>query len=115
MTFRRSKFNWQRRSAEYLDQCKSLGEKNHYRDAYLACAKATNEDPHNEQANSLKDQMLASLRRDMKTLDEDSVLEETLGNVESAKEKWQKNIQDDLRILMNYSKKSKVLLKKYGS
>ena len=57
--------------------------------------------------------MLSSLRRDLKSIYEDSVLEESLGNVDSAKEKWKKIIKDDLDF-EEYSKKARTLLKKYG-
>ncbi len=49
----------------------------------------------------------------MKAIYEDSVLEESLGNVDSAKEKWKKIMKEDLET-DDYFKKSKVLLRKYG-
>ena len=49
----------------------------------------------------------------MKSIYEDSILEESLGNVEAAKEKWKKIMQNDLEF-DDYYKKAKRKLKKYG-
>jgi tetratricopeptide (TPR) repeat protein len=102
-----------RKVMSYLDQCKAFGDKNQYKEAYLACEQALKEDPANDQAKTLQQRMLSSLRRDLKSIYEDSVLEESLGNVDSAKEKWKKIIKDDLDF-EEYSKKAKILLLKYG-
>jgi len=102
-----------RKVTAYLDQCKSLGEKGQFRDAYLACDQALKEDPENEQVKSQQERMLATLRSNLKSIYEDSVLEESLGNVDSAKEKWKKIIKEDLDF-DDYSKKARTLLKKYG-
>jgi hypothetical protein len=50
----------------------------------------------------------------MKTIYQDSVLEESLGNVDSAKEKWKKIIQEDLSF-DDYTTKAKLKLQKYGA
>lgn len=102
-----------RKVSGYLDQCKALGEKGQFKDAYLACDQALKEDPANEIVKTQQDRMLATLRSNLKSIYEDSVLEESLGNVDSAKEKWKKIIKEDLDF-DDYSKKARTLLKKYG-
>lgn len=99
--------------AKYMAECKDLAAKNQYKNAYLACDKATDEDKDNKDAEQLKDQMLKELRRQMKAIYEDSVLEESLGNVDSAKEKWRKIIAEDLEF-DDYAIKAKTKLQKYG-
>ena len=96
-----------------LEQCKGLGAKSKWRDAYIACDKAVDEDPGNKAAKAQRDQMLTELRKEMKVIYEDSVLEESLGNVDSAKEKWRKIIQENLDF-DDYTKKAKSKLGKYG-
>lgn len=97
-----------------LEQCKGHGAKGKFKDAYIACDKASQEDPDHAEAHEIKDRMLAELRREMKAIYEDSVLEESLGNVDSAKEKWKKIIQEDLSF-DDYTTKSKSKLQKYGA
>jgi tetratricopeptide (TPR) repeat protein len=99
--------------SSFMDTCRALGDKNQYKEAYLACEQALKEDPGNEQAKTLQAQMLSNLRRDLKSIYEDSVLEESLGNVDSAKEKWKKIIKEDLDT-DDYAHKARTLLKKYG-
>lgn len=96
-----------------LDQCKTLGAKNRYKEAYISCDKAVAEDDSNETAKATRGRMLSELRREMKSIYEDSVLEESLGNVDSAKEKWKKIIKENLDF-DEYTKKSKGKLLKYG-
>ena len=96
-----------------LEQCKSLGSKGHFRDAYIACDKASKENPSNEIAKQTKAEMLSELKRELKAVYEDSVLEESMGNVDSAKEKWRKIIKDDLNN-GEYGKKANSKLKRYG-
>ncbi|MGE4133706.1 MAG: hypothetical protein AB7F86_18865, partial [Bdellovibrionales bacterium] len=96
-----------------LDKCKDLGSKNKYREAYTSCDLAVQEDPGNEEAKTNREKMVNELRREMKTIYEDSVLEESLGNVDSAKEKWRKIMNEDLEF-EDYYKKAKSKLQKYG-
>jgi hypothetical protein len=96
-----------------LEQCKQLGGKSAWRDAYQACTSAINEDPDNIEAKELRNHMLAELRRQMKGIYEDSVLEESMGNVDTAKEKWKKIMQEDLPD-DDYTQKARSKLNKYG-
>jgi hypothetical protein len=49
----------------------------------------------------------------MKAIYEDSVLEESLGNIDSAKEKWKHLMLEDLQS-DEYYNKAKLKLQKYG-
>jgi tetratricopeptide (TPR) repeat protein len=97
-----------------LDECKALGSKNKYKDAYISCNAAVQGDPKATDAKAMRDKMLKELRKEMKAIYEDSVLEESLGNVESAKEKWKKIMSEDLDF-DDYSIKAKSKLQKYGA
>lgn len=96
-----------------VDICKDLIEKSKYKDAYLSCSSAVREDPNAENALSLQKKSLSELRREMKAIYEDSVLEESLGNVDAAKEKWKKIMDDNISSDEYYSK-AKQKLEKYG-
>lgn len=96
-----------------LEQCKGLGAKAQYRDAYKACDSAVKEDPSNHDAKTIRHKMLSELRREMKSIYEDSVLEESMGNVDTAKEKWKKIMQEDLEA-DDYTTKARIKLQKYG-
>ena len=97
----------------FLDQCKTLGAKSRYKEAYIACDQAVDLDESNEDAKGVRKLMLSKLRLEMKSIYEDSVLEESLGNVDTAKEKWKKIIKENLDF-DEYTKKAKGKLMKYG-
>ena len=96
-----------------VDKCKGLAAKSKFKEAYLACDQALSEDPTLGEAKDLRAAMLQELHRVMKSIYEDSVLEESLGNVDTAKEKWKKIIQEDLPN-DDYTKKATSKLQKYG-
>jgi tetratricopeptide (TPR) repeat protein len=96
-----------------LSLCQSALDKGDARNAVLACDRVLRENPDETRARELREKAASQLRREMKSIYEDSVLEESLGNIESAKEKWskivEKSIPDD-----EYYKKAKSKLRKYG-
>jgi pSer/pThr/pTyr-binding forkhead associated (FHA) protein/tetratricopeptide (TPR) repeat protein len=94
-------------------KCKELGGSQKYKEAYLACDAAVKEDPSQNEAKEYRDQMHLELKRGMKNIYEDSVLEESLGNVDSAKEKWRRIMKEDLDF-DEYTIKAKSKLQKYG-
>ncbi|NQY99537.1 MAG: FHA domain-containing protein [Bdellovibrionales bacterium] len=96
-----------------LTECEALRSNAQYKKAYQICDVATKESPKNKKAITLKKETLSDLRKEMKSIYEDSILEESLGNVEAAKEKWKKIMQNDLEF-DDYYKKAKRKLKKYG-
>lgn len=97
-----------------LSLCKSHYEKKNYRPAIEACDQALNEDPNNKEVRSTRDQVLSDLRREMRSIYEDSALEESLGEIEGAKEKWKKILQNDIES-DEYYQRAKRKLQKYGT
>lgn len=96
-----------------LTECKTQYDQKNYRPAIEACDKALTEDPNNREATELRAQVLSDLRREMRSIYEDSILEESLGEIEGAKEKWRKIIQSDIPS-DEYFQKATRKLKKYG-
>ena len=96
-----------------LSQCQENIDKARFRAAYDACNNANLEDPKNVSGLNLKKKALSELRREMKAVYEDSVLEESLGNIDAAKEKWKRLLQEDLPTDDFYTK-AKLKLQKYG-
>lgn len=98
---------------EQTSQCQSALERSDLKAAIQACDQVLKESPNYRPAQEIRSKAYSQLKREMKSLYEDSVLEESMGNIDSAKEKWSKILdrsipQDD------YYKKSKEKLKKYG-
>lgn len=96
----------------FLEQCKQLGEKNQYKDAWYACDKALKEDKKSKEAQETRERMHTRLRKEMRAIYEDSVLEESMGNVDTAKEKWKKITAEDIEA-DDYFTKAKSKLQKY--
>lgn len=96
-----------------LEECEALKSNNKFKDAWLTCDKATKEDPSHVKAKELKKETLSELRREMKSIYQDAILEESLGNVEAAKEKWRLIRKNDLDF-EDFYKKATRKLKKYG-
>ena len=97
----------------FLKQCEDFGHKGQFKDAYKYCDRAVTEDPSNEAAKTRAAQMALELRHQIKNIYDDSVLEESLGNVDSAVEKWRRIVREDLDF-DDYARKAKAQLEKYG-
>ncbi len=96
-----------------FNDCKKNYNERKFKDSINACILALREDPENTQVNAFKSKVLSELRKEMKLIYEDSILEENLGNVDAAKEKWKKILEQDV-VSDDYFKKAKNKLKKYG-
>lgn len=96
-----------------LSSCKESRNSGKYKDAYMACKQAREEDPSNKEALSEMNISESELKREMKSMYEDSILEESLGNIDAAKQKWKKIMDSDLKNGEYYSK-AKRKLQKYG-
>ncbi len=83
--------------SELLATCQQNLESAQFKSAYLACKKASEEDPSHQEAKSNQDLALSELKRELKLVYEDSILEESLGNVDQAKEKWKKIMEADIK------------------
>lgn len=80
-----------------LDLCKKDYEESKFKSSVLNCKKALRVDPNNSEAKTIKSNAIKDLRAAMKTLYQDSVLEESLGNIEAAKEKWKQILSESLK------------------
>ena len=84
-----------------------------YKDSVRQLDRALDLDPDNEKAAELRSTITADLYKKMKVLYSDSVLEENLGRVEEAKEKWKQIVATDISS-GEYYQKAKSKLSKYG-
>lgn len=105
--------NLNQKIAERLSSCRVFIEKTEYKSAINACNEALKEDPRNNDAKELIARAKSEMSRSLKSIYEDSVLEESLGNIEAAKEKW-KTILNNSFSGENFYEKAKSKLKKYG-
>lgn len=96
-----------------ITSCRNLKEEKKYKDAYKKCQEAVSEDPNHKDAPGLQAEILSALRREMRDLYEESILEESLGNVDSAKEKWKLIMEKDLKDQEYYSR-AREKLRLYG-
>jgi len=99
--------------AEMLQSCKDNIQKMQFREAYSLCSNVVKQDPSNSEAEALKAQALNDLNRELKSSYQDSVLEESMGNVDTAKGKW-KQIMEKAIPGSDYYNKAKRNLQKYG-
>ncbi len=100
--------------ASLLQTCRESYEKSQYKAAYQACANVLKEDASNAEAEKLKASAMEDLKREMKSLYEDSVLEESMGNIDTAKERW-KQIMEKAIPGDEYHGRAKRNLQKYGA
>ena len=96
-----------------MEKCNSLGESGKYKEAYKACDEALKENPSLKDAVVAKERYSAALRQQMRTLYQDAKLEESLGNLATAKEKWKRIVEEDLPN-GEFHKKSSLKIKQYG-
>ena len=86
----------------------------HYRDAVVALRSALEINPQNEVCKGRLQSALFELKKQMQPDYQNSIVEESIGDVEKAKERWKK-------IMLNstpgedYYEKSRIKLKKYGA
>ena len=96
-----------------IEECQQHFEGSQMKAAVQSCDEALSEDKENKKAVGLRAKIISELKRTLKTIYEDSFLEENLGNVDAAKEKWKKIIDEDVRD-GEYYRKAKEKLKHYG-
>jgi pSer/pThr/pTyr-binding forkhead associated (FHA) protein len=107
----------QQKITSEVEKMKSQAEaqysKKEYRDAIATLDRALNLDPQNTSVRDQYSTYSKELQGLVKNIYGDSVLEENLGNIDSAKEKWKKIRTMDVPH-GEYYKKSGLKLKKYG-
>ena len=85
-----------------------------HKEAYIDVQKAKKVDPQNPKISELTDRIVRDLNAQLQAIYSDSVLEEGLGNIESAKEKWRKMLEID-RPDGEYYRRAQSKLRQYGS
>lgn len=88
--------------------------KNDYKTAVTVLKKALKINPENESVKSKINFSLNELKKQMQVLYQEGILEESVGEVDSAKAKWKKIIDSSVPD-EEYYKKSMIKLKKYGA
>lgn len=98
---------------EKISVCQSALDRADLKTAVKSCDDVLKEEPKNEKAQEIRNKAFSQLKKDMKALYDDAALEESLGNIEAAKEKWSK-ILDTSIPKEDYYQKAKKKLSKYG-
>jgi len=96
-----------------LQEAQRLFEAGKLREAHAAVTRAAKIDPKNENVIDLNDRILRDLNQQLQEIYQNSVLEEGLGNIDAAKEKWRKIIELD-RPGGEYMQRSRSKLRQYG-
>ncbi|MBX9767278.1 MAG: hypothetical protein K2X47_08415, partial [Bdellovibrionales bacterium] len=84
-----------------------------YKESVKQLDRALDLDPENQAATEMRTNITADLYKKMKVIYSDSVLEENLGRIEEAKEKWKQIVATDIAT-GEYFQKAKSKLAKYG-
>jgi len=100
-------------TSEFEKQADEASSHSDFKSAVLALKKAVVINPDNETLKGKLNSAMAELKKSMQALYQDAILEESVGEVETAKTKWKKIIDQSLPD-EDYYKKSKIKLKKYG-
>ncbi len=98
---------------QLLGKAEQFKSQEKYREAYQALAQAMKWDPSDARILQSMNSVEGDLRRKMKALYNDGILEENVGNLEAAKQKW-RAIRDQDLDNGEYAKKSTIKLKRYG-
>ncbi|MCM2282446.1 MAG: FHA domain-containing protein [Bdellovibrionaceae bacterium] len=96
-----------------LSEAQRLFDSGKLKEAYAALEQVRKIDPNSSKVTSLADRIVKDLNQQLKAVYEDSVLEEGLGNVDSAKEKWAKILEID-RPNGEYYRRARNKLRQYG-
>lgn len=99
--------------AQKLAECTSNFEKGTFKLAYTSCEEVLLEDPVNASAIEMKNKSVSEIKKILKGVWDEAILEENMGNIDSAKEKWKKILDEDIKN-GSYADKAQSKLKKYG-
>lgn len=89
-------------------------KKGDFKGAILTLKKALEINPENESVRGRINSILGELRKQMQTLYQEGILEESVGEVDTAKAKWKKIVETSVPE-EDYYKKARTKLKKYGA
>ncbi len=96
-----------------ISACQNDFTSDNLKAALKECDAALADRPKNERAVDLRKRAYARLSDEMKNIYEDSVLEENMGNLDSAKDKWMQIVHHSVRG-ENYYEKARSKLRTYG-
>jgi pSer/pThr/pTyr-binding forkhead associated (FHA) protein len=92
-----------------IDMAKSSGD---LKGAYSLLMKTIQQEPENDELRMKQQQILNELKRKMQSTFQEAILEENIGEVDSARAKWKKILENSVPD-EDYYKKAKQKLKKY--
>lgn len=92
----------------------TLFKQGNYKEALTEVSRARKIDPDNDKARDLQSSISRELNSQLQEIYSNSVLDEGLGNIEAAKEKWRKIIELDRRE-GEYHRRARGKLKTYGA
>lgn len=96
-----------------LSSCQEKFKSQDYKGSVLACNDVLKLQSKNSDAIALKSKAMNELKRELKSAYEDSVIEESMGNVDGAKERWRQIMNRSLP-QEDYYEKAKKKLQRYG-
>ena len=96
-----------------IRNAENSASKDNYKRAILDLRKNLYLDPNHHESREKISSYIAELRKKTRALFQDAILEENMGNLESAKGKWKQITSIDIPD-GEYMKKAKIKLKKYG-
>ncbi|HWU42159.1 MAG TPA: hypothetical protein VN132_01935, partial [Bdellovibrio sp.] len=108
------------KTASFQADAQKLYTASNIKGAILALRQARQVDPNNQELATKIEQYTTELRKQMMTIYQEGILEESFGNVEGgeakagAKDKWKKILEQDIPD-GEYYKKAYIKLKKYGA
>lgn len=99
--------------SKIFKKCYQLHLQKEHKKAIIACDSVIKMEPSFEKAHDVRKKSLIQLRVTMRNLYQAAILEESLGDLNAAKEKWKQIIKENYQEDSFYNK-ARVKLKKYG-
>lgn len=96
-----------------ISSVKTLVDAGKHRDAIIALERAAEMSPQNDHLDEEIEKITEDLRKKMQALFQEAILEENIGNIDTAKDRWKKILELDIPN-GEYHSKAKLKLKKYG-
>ena len=92
----------------------SCKDNENYKDSFTACNSALKEDPNNQNAIDMRQEVRVKLTKKMRDIWDNASIEENYGNIDAAKELWLKIKKTDFKGGSQFYSKAVRKLKKYG-
>lgn len=96
-----------------ISSVRDLVESGKHREAIIALEKASEVAPDDDSLQEEIERITEDLRKKMQTLYQEAILEENIGNIDTAKDRWKKIMEQDIPN-GEYFGKAKTKLSKYG-